>query len=186
MPKISAPPSVFAKALTLMHQLLGFFTSSAAFLSYSVVSPIRFSISICSDHLLREISVLLLYSLAGAVCNRKLYSLVLSCTHHGKTRVGKIRLFVVLRMGYDSILVFNLFSYLFVQDLPVQGNPVQVNAVVVKQKSPESGEFRVVLGWTSTTPMHRECAQTGASLAAPGAVCGNVAGWVCIQLLARE
>ena len=52
------------------------------------------------------------------------YSLVLSCTHHGKTRVGKIRLFVVLRMGYDSILVFYLFSYLFVQDLPVQGNPV--------------------------------------------------------------
>ena len=112
MPKISAPPSVFAKALTLLHQLLGFFTSSAAFLSYSVVSPIRFSISICSDHLLREISVLLLYSLAGAVCNRKLYSLVLSCTHHGKTRVGKIRLFVVLRMGYDSILVFYLVIYL--------------------------------------------------------------------------
>ena len=122
----------------------------------------------------------------ATVCNRKLYSLVLSCTHHGKTRVGKIRLFVVLRMGYDSILVFNLFSYLFVQDLPVQGNPVQVNAVVVKQKSPESGEFRVVLGWTSTTPVHRECAQTGASLAVTGAVCGNVAGWVCIQLLARE
>ena len=93
---------------------------------------------------------------------------------------------MVLRMGYDSILVFNLFSYLFVQDLPVQGNPVQVNAVVVKQKSPESGEFRVVLGWTSTTPVHRECAQTGASLAVTGAVCGNVAGWVCIQLLARE
>ena len=76
--------------------------------------------------------MLLLYSLAGAVCNRKLYSLVLSCTHHGKTRVGKIRLFVVLRMGYDSLLVFYLFSYLFVQDLPVQGNPVQVNAFAVK------------------------------------------------------
>ena len=62
----------------------------------------------------------------------KFYSLARSCTHHGKTRVGKIRLFVVLRMGYDSILVFNLFSYLFVQDLPVQGNPVQVNAFAVK------------------------------------------------------
>ena len=56
------------------------------------------------------------------------------------------------------------------RDLPVQGNPVQVNAVVVKQKSPESGEFRVVFGWTSTTPMRCECAQTGAFLAATGAV----------------
>ncbi len=31
-------------------------------------------------------------------------------------------------------------------DLPVQGNPVQVNAVVVKQKSPESGDFGAVYG----------------------------------------
>lgn len=61
------------------------------------------------------------------------------------------------------------------QDLPVQGNPVQVNAVVVKQKSPESGEFMVVLGWTSTTPMHRERAQTGAFFAAMGAVCRSAA-----------
>ena len=33
-------------------------------------------------------------------------------------------------------------------DLPVQGNPVQVNAVVVKQHSPESGEFRAVFSCT--------------------------------------
>ena len=58
-------------------------------------------------------------------------------------------------------------------DLPVQGNPVQVNAVVVKQKSPESGEFRVVFGWTGTTPMRCECAQTGAFLAVTGVVCGD-------------
>ena len=35
---------------------------------------------------------------------------------------GKNPFFVVLRIGYDSILVFYLFSYLFVRDLPVQGN----------------------------------------------------------------
>ena len=64
---------------------------------------------------------------------------MLSCTHCRKITEGKNPPFVVLRIGYDSILVFYLFSYLFVQDLPVQGNPVQVNAVVVKQKSPESG-----------------------------------------------
>ena len=112
MPKISAPPSVFAKALMLLHQLLGFFTSSAAFLSYSVVSPIRFSISICSDHLLREIPVLLLYNFAGAVCNRKLYSPVLSCTHHGKIPAAKSG-FVCFadKIGFVfAFLVFCLFS----------------------------------------------------------------------------
>ena len=62
--------------------------------------------------------------------------------------MAKIRFFVVLRIGYDSILVFYLFSYLVVQDLPVQGNPVQVNAVGVKQKSPESGDFGAVFGGT--------------------------------------
>ena len=66
------------------------------------------------------------------VCNRKLYSLVVSCTHGRKTIAGRIQFFVVLRIGYDSILVFYLFNYLFVQDLPVQGNPVQVNAFAVK------------------------------------------------------
>ena len=61
--------------------------------------------------------------MASTVRNRKLYSLVLSCTHRSKTKVGKIQLFAVLRIGYDSILVFYLFSYLFVLDLPVQENP---------------------------------------------------------------
>ena len=55
---------------------------------------------------------------------RKLYSLVLSCTHRRKTTEEKIQRFAVLRIGYDSILVFYLFSYLFVLGLPVQGNPV--------------------------------------------------------------
>ena len=39
----------------------------------------------------------------AAVCNRKLYSLVLSCTRCRKTRVGKIRFFEALRIRYDSI-----------------------------------------------------------------------------------
>ena len=38
---------------------------------------------------MREIPVLLLYNFAGAVCNRKLYSPVLSCTHHGKIPAEK-------------------------------------------------------------------------------------------------
>ena len=70
------------------------------------------------------------------------------------------------------------------QDLPVQENPVQVNAVVVKQKSPESGDFGAAFGWTGTVPMHRECAQTGALLVATGAVCGDGVELVFVQLLA--
>ena len=100
----------------------GLFTSSAAFLSYSVVSPIRFSISICSDHFLREISVLLLYNFAGAVCNRKLYSPVLSCTHHGKipaVKSGFVCFADKIGLVFAS-LVFYLFSYLFVQAFPVR------------------------------------------------------------------
>ena len=54
------------------------------------------------------------------------------------------------------------------------------------KKSPESGEFGAVFGWTSTTPMQCEPAQTGPFLAVTGAVCGDVVGWGCIQLLARE
>ena len=73
-----------------------------------------------------------LYRIGLARCNRKLYSLVLSCTNRSKTTVGKILLFAFLRIGYDSILVFYLFSYLFVLDLPVQENPVQANAFAVK------------------------------------------------------
>jgi len=43
-----------------------------------------------------------------------------------------------------------------------------------------------VFDWTATAPIGCEHAQTGAFLAVTGAVCGNVAGWVCIQLLAGE
>ena len=70
----------------------------------------------------------------AAVCNRKLYSPVLSCTHHCKIPTAKSG-FVCFadKIGFVfSFLVFYLFSYLFALDLPVQKNPVQVNAFVVK------------------------------------------------------
>lgn len=54
IPKINAPPSVFANALTLLHQLFGFFTSRDIFLSYSVVSPIRFLIFKHFTHFLKS------------------------------------------------------------------------------------------------------------------------------------
>ena len=63
---------------------------------------------------------------------------MLSCTHDRKTIVGKNPTFYVFadKIRYDSILVFYLFSYLFVLDLPVQENPVYVNPIMAKQKIP--------------------------------------------------
>lgn len=46
IPKIRVPSDVLAKALTLLHQLLGFLRSAVCFLSYLVASPISFSISV--------------------------------------------------------------------------------------------------------------------------------------------
>ena len=43
---------------------------------------------------------------------------------------------MVLRIGYDSILVFYLFSYLFVLDLPVQENPGLGKCLCGKIKNP--------------------------------------------------
>lgn len=113
----------------------------------------------------------------AAVCNRKLYSLVLSCTRCRKTRVGKIRFFEALRIGYDSILVFYLFSYLFVRAFPVQAKPVWAKPAQEKPflgKSLKCGGFGAVFGWTATAPIQCEPAQTGAFFAATGAACGDV------------
>ena len=69
---------------------------------------------------------------------------------------------------------------------PVWTKPAQEKPFFGKKKSPKSGDFRAAVDWTVTAPIGCECAQTGAFLTATGAVCGNVAGWVCIQLFARE
>ena len=59
---------------------------------------------------------------------------MLSCTYHGKIPAEKFRFLCFAdKIGLVfAFLVFYLFGYLFVQDLPVQGNPVQVNAFAVK------------------------------------------------------
>ena len=73
-----------------------------------------------------------------------------------------------------------------VQVKPVWAKPAQEKPFLGKKKSPKSGDFRAAFDWTATAPIGCERAQTGAFLALTGAVCGNVAGWVCIQLFARE
>ena len=55
---------------------------------------------------------------------------------------------------------------------------------VLGQESPKGGKFGAVFGWTGTVSMRCERAQTGAFLAATGAVCGDGVELVCVQLLA--
>ena len=56
---------------------------------------------------------------------------------------------------------------------------------VLGQKSLKDGEFGAVYGWAGIGTDAARARPKRAFLAATGAVCGNVAGWVCIQLLAR-
>ena len=88
------------------------------------------------------------------------------------------------------ILVFYLFGYLFVQAFPVQVKTVRATPAQEKpflgKKALKMGNLGRYMAGRASVLTRRERAQTGAFLAVTGAVCGNVAGWVCIQLLARE
>ena len=103
-----------------------------------------------------------------AARNRKLYSLVLSCTHHGKIPAEKF--------GFLCFLVF----YLFVQAFPVQVKPVRATPAQEKpfldKKAPKAGNLERYLAG-HTVQIRFECAQTGAFLAATGAVCGDGVAW---------
>ena len=62
-----------------------------------------------------------------------------------------------------------------VQVKPVRAKPAQEKPFFGKKKSPKSGDFRAAFDWTATAPIGYERAQTGAFLAATGAVCGSAA-----------
>lgn len=119
-----------------------------------------------------------LYRMIAAVCNRKLYSLVLSCTYLCKIPAEKTFLCFADKIGFVfALLVFYLFRYLFVRAFPVQVKPVWVKPAQEKPflgKSLKCGEFGAVFGWTATAPIQCEPAQTGAFFAATGAACGDV------------
>ena len=72
-----------------------------------------------------------------------------------------------------------------VQVKPVWKKPAQEKPFLGK-KAPKAGNLGWYMAGRASVLTRRERAQTGALLAVTGAVCGNVAGWVCIQLLARE
>ena len=114
----------------------------------------------------------------AAVCNRKLYSLVLSCMYLCKITAEKTFLCFADKIGFVfALLVFYLFRYLFVRAFPVQAKPVRAKPAQEKPflgKSLKGGDFGAVCGWTSTAPIQCEPAQTGAFFAATGVVCGDV------------
>ena len=114
----------------------------------------------------------------AAVCNRKLYSLVLSCMYLCKITAEKTFLCFADKIGFVfALLVFYLFRYLFVRAFSVQVKPVWVKPAQEKPflgKSLKCGEFGAVFGWTATAPIQCEPAQTGAFFAATGAACGDV------------
>ena len=75
------------------------------------------------------------------------------------------------------------------QAFPVQVKPVRAKPAQEKpflEKSPKGREFGAIFGWEGTAPTRCERAQTGAFLAATGAVCGDCVELACVQLLARE
>ena len=76
------------------------------------------------------------------------------------------------------------------QAFPVQVKPVRAKPAQEKpflEKKPQrQGIWGGIWPGGQSMPTLCERAKTGAFLAVTGAVCGNVAGWVCIQLLARE
>ena len=85
----------------------------------------------------------------AAVCNRKLYSLVLSCMYLCKIPAEKTFLCFADKIGFVfALLVFYLFRYLFVRAFPVQVKPVWAKPAQEKPflgKSLKCGEFGAVL-----------------------------------------
>ena len=117
---------------------------------------------------------------------------MLSCTHHGKIPAAKSG-FVCFadKIGLVfSFLVFYLFGYLFVQAFPVPGETRPGKACAGKaflgKKAPKAGNLGRYMAGRASMPTLCERAQTGAFLAATGAVCGDCVELACVQLLARE
>ena len=117
-----------------------------------------------------------LYRTEVPKCNRKLYSPVVSCTHGRKTIAGRIQFFVVLRIGYDSILVFYLVFICV--GFTCTGKSSLGKSLCGKIKNPrKAGILGRYLAGRYTAPIGCELPQIGAFLAATRAVCRSAAEW---------
>ena len=120
-----------------------------------------------------------LYRTEVPKCNRKLYSLVVSCTHHGKIPAAKSG-FVCFADKIGFVFAFLVFS-IYLCRLSCTGETRLGKActgkAVLGQKSPKGREFGAVYGWAASVLTLCERAQTEAFLAATGVVCGAAVAW---------
>jgi|GEM_PF-5976821 len=111
-------------------------------------------------------------------CNRKLYSPVLSCTHHGKIPAEKTFLCFADKMRFVfAFLVFYLFSIYLCRLFLYRRNPSGQSLHRKSRswaKASEAGNLGRYIAGRVSRRCDCECAQTGAFLAATGAVCGDV------------
>ena len=113
-----------------------------------------------------------------AARNRKLYSLVLSCTHHGKIPAEKF--------GFLCFLVF----YLFVQAFPVQVKPVRATPAQEKpfldKKAPKVGSLERYLAGHAPCRCGLNAPKQGRFSRQQGRCAGVPRSRACVQLLAGE
>ena len=111
-----------------------------------------------------------------------MYSLVLSCTHHGKIPAAKSG-FVCFadKIGFVfAFLVFYLFSIYLCRLFLYRRNPSGQSLHRKSRswaKASEAGNLGRYIAGRVSRRCDCECAQTGAFLAATGAVCGAAAAW---------
>ena len=127
-----------------------------------------------------------LYRTEVPKCNRKLYSPVLSCTHHGKIPAAKSG-FVCFADKIGFVFAFLVFiSAGFSCTGETRLGKACAGKAVLGQKAPKAGNLGRYMAGRASVLTLCERAQTRAFLAATGAVCGDGVELVCVQLLAGE
>ena len=118
-----------------------------------------------------------LYRTEVPKCNRKLYSPVLSCTHHGKIPAAKPG-FVCFADKIGFVFAFLVFiSAGFSCTGETRLGKACAGKAVLGQKAPKAGNLGRYMAGRASVLTLCERAQTEAFLAATGVVCGAAVAW---------
>ena len=122
-----------------------------------------------------------LYRTEVPKCNRKLYSPVLSCTHHGKIPAAKPG-FVCFADKIGFVFAFLVFYLVFISaGFSCTGETRLGKACAGKaflgKKAPKAGNLGRYMAGRASVLTLCERAQTEAFLAATGVVCGAAVAW---------
>ena len=119
----------------------------------------------------------------AAVCNRKLYSLVLSCTYLCKIPAEKTFLCFADKIGFVfALLVFYLFRYLFVRAFPVQVKPVWVKPAQEKPFLGKKPQRRGIWGGIWLNGYRADAVRTRPNRGISRGDRGGVRGWCRVGL----